>query len=121
MSEVLNLNERLQHHSDLLLKDSKEYARLARLAVDARNKYDVEKAKAQLLVRTDKDTREYSVAEKAAEVLLRCQNAMTDARIAEAHVEAMGRRLRAVEASLGAIQSQAKLLRTEASLDHYQV
>lgn len=120
MSEVTDLNDRLRQHSEMLLKNSTEYAKLARAAVDARNAYDVAKAKAQLIVRTDKATVSYSVAEKAAEVLIRCEPEMIEARISEAHLDAMSRRLRAVEASLGAIQSQAKLLKTESNLNRYE-
>ena len=119
-TEVGELNRRLYEHSEALLKDSKDYAKLARKAVDARNNYDVAKAKARLIVRTDPAFSGWSVAEKDAQALLLCEAEMIEARVCEAHLESQGKRLRAVEASLSAVQSQARLLSTESQLNNYR-
>lgn len=94
MSEVEELNRRLDEHSDMLLKDSREYARLAADAVTKRNFYDLGKARALLKIKDG------TVAEKAAQALLECEPQMIEARIAEAHLDAMKMRLKAISDSL---------------------
>lgn len=119
MSDVSDLNRRLREHSEELMSKSNEYRDLAKDAVLKRNAYDMAKVRAQLTVRTDPLMSKWSVAEKAAQVTVMCEAEMVQARIAEARLDACKMRLRAVEASLSAIQSQARLLKTEASLDRY--
>lgn len=116
--EVSELNRRLDEHSNILMRDSREYARLAREAVNARNTYDVVKAKAQLKVRIE--CKGFTVDEKKAQVLLMCEPQMVDARIAEAHLDAMKQRLRSVSDSLTAVQTKAALLKTESNLNNYK-
>lgn len=113
MSEIEELNRRLDEHSQMLLKDSLEYARLASQAVNARNAYDLAKARALL------KAKDGTVAEKAAQAQLECEPQMIDARIAEAHLDAMKMRLRAVSDSLSAVQTKARLLKTESDLNNY--
>jgi hypothetical protein len=110
MSEVEEINRRLDEHSDMLLKDSREFARLAAAAVNARNTYDLAKARALLRVK------EGTVAEKTAQATLECEMQMTEARIAEAHLEAMKMRLKAVSDSLSAVQTKARLMKSEMEL-----
>lgn len=114
MTEIDDLNRRLDEHSRMLLKDSLEYARLARKAVEARNAYDLAKARALLKVK------EGTVSEKAAQATLECEPQMIEARISEAHLDAMKMRLKAVEGSLSAIQTQCRLLKTESELNGYR-
>lgn len=119
MSESFDLNRRLIEHSKELMERSKEYSDLAHDAVMSRNSYDMAKSRARLVVRTDPLMSKWTVAEKDAQVLILCESEMVSARVSEAMLDACKMRLRAVEASLGAIQSQAKLLRTEVSLAGY--
>lgn len=102
------------------MEKSAEYAGLAVDAVRCRNTYDLAKAKTLLIVRTDPAMAKWTVGEKDAQVTVMCESQMVSARISEAMLDACKMRLRAVEASLGAIQSQAKLLRTEVGLAQYQ-
>lgn len=120
MSESFDLNRRLIEHSKELMEKSADYAKVARRAVDARNAYDVAKAKMTLVVRTDPTFSKWTVAEKSAQVTVMVEQEMVNARIQEAHLDSLKMKLRAVEASLGAIQSQVKLLRTEVSMGAYQ-
>jgi hypothetical protein len=113
MDEVTELNRRLDEHSNMLLADSREYARLAADAVTKRNAYDL--AKARALLRAKDGT----IPEKAAQVTLECEPQMMEARIAEAHLDAMKMRLKAVSDSLSAVQTKARLLKTEADLNGF--
>lgn len=110
MSEVDELNRRLDEHSNILLTDSREYARLAADAVTKRNAYDLAKARALLKIKDG------TVIEKTAQATLECELQMVEARIAEAHMDAMKMRLKAVSDSLSAVQTKARLLKTEADL-----
>lgn len=114
MDEVAELNRRLDEHSEMLLRDSREYASLARKAVDARNTYDLAKSRALLKIKDG------TVAEKAAQAQLECEPQMVEARIAEAHLDALKMRLKAVSDSLPAVQTKARLLKTEADLNNYR-
>lgn len=114
MGEVEELNRRLDEHSQMLLTDSREYARLASDAVTKRNTYDLAKARALLKIKDG------TVAEKAAQAALECEPQMIEARIAEAHLDAMKMRLKAVSDSLSAVQTKARLLKTEADLNNYR-
>jgi hypothetical protein len=113
MDEIGELNRRLDKHSHMLLNDSREYARLAREAVDARNAYDLAKARSLLKIKDG------TVIEKSAQATLECEPQMIDARIAEAHLDALKMRLRAVSDSLSAVQTKARLLKTESELSGY--
>jgi hypothetical protein len=113
MDEVAELNRRLDEHSRMLLGDSLAYADLASKAVNARNAYDLAKARALLRAK------EGTIPEKAAQVTLECEPQMMEARIAEAHLEAMKMRLKAVSDSLSAVQTKARLLKTEADLNGF--
>lgn len=118
MDDIAELNRRLDEHSSMLLKDSVEYARLAREAVDARNAYDLAKAKAQLKVAVEH--KEWKVDAQKAQAMIDCNSQMIDARIAEAHLDAMKMRLKAVSESLSAVQTKARLLKTESDLNGYR-
>ena len=114
MSEVEELNRRLDEHSAILLRDSMEYAKLARKAVESRNVYDIAKSRALLKIKDG------TVAEKTAQATLECEPQMIEARIAEAHLDAMKTRLKSVSDSLSAVQTKARLLKTESDLNNYR-
>lgn len=114
MDEISELNQRLEEHSKMLLNDSREYAKIAREAVEARNAYDLARAKALITIK------EGTVDIKKAQATLLCEPQMLDARIKEAHLEALKMRLRSVADSLSAVQSQCKLLKTESDLNNYR-
>lgn len=114
------LNRQLQQHSDELMKLSSEYVGLANDAVRKRNAYDTGKAKALLIIRTDDIMKGWTVPVQAAKVTEMVENAMIDARTAEAMLDACKTRLRAVEASLSAVQTMAKLSTTERIADNYR-
>lgn len=118
MDEITELNRRLDEHSNELMACSLEYARLAADAVSKRNVYDVAKAKA--LLRVSKDHKEWKVDAQKAQMLLECEPQMIDARISEAHESAMKLRLKAISDSLTAVQTKARLLKTESDLNGYQ-
>lgn len=118
MNEIDELNRRLDEHSNDLLKSSLEYPRLASDAVMKRNMYDVAKARAMLSVSVEH--KDWKVDAQKAEVLLRCEPQMIEARIAEAHADAMKLRLKAVADSLSAVQTKARLLKTESDLNNYK-
>lgn len=119
MSESFDLNRRLIEHSRELMEKSADYAKVARRAVDARNVYDVARAKMTLAVRTDPIMSKWTIPEKSAQVTVMVEQEMVTARVEEAHLDSLKMKLRAVEASLGAIQSQVKLLKTEMSMAGY--
>jgi hypothetical protein len=121
MNEIDELNRRLDEHSDMLLGDSLAYARLSGKAVDTRNSYDLARAKATLRVSVEhKGDKGWTVDRIQAQVMLECEMQMTEARIAEAHLDAMKMRLKAVSDSLSAVQTKARLLKTEGELAGYR-
>lgn len=114
MDDVTELNRRLEEHSTMLLNDSREYAKIAREAVEARNTLDLARARALLTIK------EGTVDFKKAQATLLCESQMIAARIAEAHLDALQTRLKSVSASLTAVQSQCRLLKTESDLNNYR-
>lgn len=113
MDEITELNRRLDEHSSMLLNDSRAYAEVSREAVEARNAYDLARAKALLTIK------EGTVDAKKAQVTLMCEPQMLEARIKEAHQEALKMRLKSVADSLSAVQTKARLLKTESDLNGY--
>lgn len=118
MDEIAELNRKLDEHSKELLKCSMEYARLRSDAVTKRNVYDVAKAKA--LLKISVEHKDWKVDAQKAQMILECEPQMIEARISEAHEEAMKLRIKALGDSLTSVQTQAALLRTEQSLDRYR-
>lgn len=117
MSNLADLNNQLQSHSKELMEKSYEYMGLAHDAAQRRNEYDMAKSRARLTVRTDPAMAKWNANEKEAQVIILCENEMVRARIAEAMLDACKMRLRGIEASLSAVQSQARLLKVDADLD----
>lgn len=120
MSEIAELNKRLLAHSTELMEKSYEFMGLAHDAAHSRNEYDMAKSRARLTIATDSVMGKWKVDEKTAQVMIMCEQQMVKARIAEAMVDACKMRLRAVEASLSAVQSQARLLKVDSQLDNYR-
>lgn len=120
MAELHDIHRRLETHSELLLHDGDAYSDAIRAAADARNAYDVKKAQQTLVVRATKEFAGFTVAEKSAQVTELCREEMIAARIAEAMADGLKTRLRAVEASLSAVQSQARLALADQTLDKWR-
>lgn len=120
MDEITELNRRLDEHSSMLLNDSREYAKIARESVDTRNTLDLARAKAMLSVKIECTGQGWTVDMQKAEALLRCEREMVDARIAESHLDSLKMRLKSVADSLSAVQTKARLLKTESDLNGYQ-
>lgn len=118
--ETDRLNRQLQQHSDELMKLSNEYVELANDGVTKRNVYDMAKARALLTIRTDEAMAKFTVAEKEAMVKTMTETPMINARVSEAMLDACKTRLRAVEASLSAVQSIARLATAESNADKYR-
>lgn len=118
MDEIAELNRRLEEHSKELMAVSLEYARVSADAARKRSVYDVAKAQAQLKVMVE--CKDWKVDQQKAEALLRCESQMIDARLAESHRDSLSQRLRSVSASLTAIQSQCRLLKTENDINGYR-
>ena len=121
MSELDELNRRLDEHSKELMTRSDEYRTQALKVVEARNAYDLARAKAMLRTASEhQGDKSWTVDRIKAEALVLCEPQMTEARIAEAHLDAIKTRLSAVSDSLSAVQTQARLLKTEAAVNNYR-
>ncbi|MGI8655435.1 MAG: hypothetical protein ACR2LC_09475 [Pyrinomonadaceae bacterium] len=110
MSDVNKINNDLLGLTKKLAESSNEYQDLLLDAVMKRNDYDVAKAKAFLKAEGK------NVEEKKAIALLACETEMREARIAEAMLEGMKARLRALADSLSATQTRASNMKQEMKL-----
>lgn len=119
MSEIRDLKDRLQAHSQLLLDASDALSVDARAARELRNDYDVARAQERLKIKTDPACQGFTVAEKDAVVILACEVLMRETTIAETEVDSLKIRIRAVADSLTAVQSEVRLVKTEADLSKY--
>lgn len=120
MSDIPELNRRLVAHSEELMSGSHDYKIVAKKTVLARNAYDVAKAKAQLVVRTDPIMSKWIADEKKAQVTLMVEKEMVEYRISEAQLDAIAVRLKSVDSSLSSVQTQARLLKVDRDLDGYR-
>lgn len=111
MSDQIQIDNELMRLSKSLAEASNEYTTLCQRAAEARDEYDIAKAKA--MIRADSKAK---VDVMKAEVTLICESQMRDAHIAEAQREAMKERLRALQSVLNAIQTRAAFLRAELNL-----
>lgn len=120
MSEAFELHEQLQKHSDLMLQSQDEFRDANRKAVEADLRYKVASATALLAIRADKAFAGFTVDEKKAQVTTICQPEMIEAAIANSDVDVLKMRVKTVDASLSALQSQVKLLLADARMDGYR-
>ncbi len=109
MNELQQINAELERLSKAILANAEDFARYNREATEARNDYDVAKAKAQLKATG-------TVQERAAEALLACEPLMRAARIAETMRDTSKQRGFALSDALSAQQTRAKNLQGEMSL-----
>lgn len=111
MSDQVQIDNELQRISKALAVGTNEYTELCRLAAEARDDYEVAKAKALL-----KSDSKLKVDQMKAMATLSCESEMRSAHIAEAKRESMKERLRALQSVLNALQTRASFLKEEMKL-----
>jgi hypothetical protein len=111
MSDQVHIDNELQRISKALAVGTNEYKDLCQQAAEARDDYEIAKAKALL-----KADSKMKVDEKKATATLTCESEMRSAHIAEAKREAMKERLRGLQAVLNALQTRASFLKEEMKL-----
>ena len=105
-----------------LYEASREYRNQARHAAECRALYDVEYAKAMLVIisTADQNNVKMTVAEKESLAVKQVENYLTNCRIAEAMADGTKKHLDALQSILSSVQTRARLLQTERSLTAYQ-
>lgn len=107
MSDQFEIENELLRLSSALETASVEYMTLCRDAAEARDVYELAKAKAMLkAVGTNADVRR-------AEVVSICSDLMTKSHIAEAQRDGLKERMRALSDILNAVQTRAAFVREE--------
>lgn len=122
VDQLHTLNDELYASERALRDAAADYRTLARDAAEKRVKYDIEWAKAILLIhyKCDRDSVKLNVGEKEALAVGQCEQVLTECRISEALVDAAKKHLDAEQSILSSIQSRARLQQVEASLTNYK-
>lgn len=93
---------------------STEFSKQAVVAAKSRLTYDLAYAEAILRLKPADASIKITVPEREALAIKQCSSQMTDARIAEAELDAAKKHLEALRAILSSIQTRASLLKAEA-------
>jgi hypothetical protein len=118
MTEIDELNRRLDEHSKDLLEYGRDFAVLNGDAIRKRLIYDQTKSDATIVVA--EQFSDLKVDAQKAKVMQLCREEMAAARVAEGKVEDLKMLIKTTEGSLSAVQTKARNLKTESDLNNYK-
>ncbi len=122
IDQLHTLNDELCASERALRDAAADYRASVCAAAQKRVKYDIEWAKAILVIhdRCDKVGVKMTVGEKEALAVGQCEQVLTECRISEALADAAKKHLDAEQSILSSIQSRARMQQVEASLANYK-
>lgn len=120
MTEVDQLNKRLNDAYEAFHTLRNEIGQLGAEATKTRLRLDLERAKRRLKMKTNPVEGKWTVAMQDAQIMDDCYQWVAEARGAESKLQVCQTELRILEGELSCTQSQARLIQTEAQATRYQ-